>query len=402
MMKKLLWMSCFMYLLIGSAHVVVGSVMEDLLGHYGVGYKDGGQLIFLQFAGFLVGVLLVPWCSRKLGRRGTILLSLGSLTVGELVYSFLPPWEWMLMIAPVAGFGFGAMEAAVGAFIIEFTADQKAVAISRVDVFFGLGALIMPAAASVLISKHIWYVSFPIVASVSLLLVLLFSFMSFGSLDKLLDHREKLKIPAPDATEGKHGVSYSFGTVMIIALMTVFFALYVGIEMSFVNFLPSMLIESSGVSHSTGALGVTIFWFTMSIGRFFAGNLAEKLGYHSYLLISCAGSLLFLAAFSAAFVSWANFLLILLFGLLMAGIFPIALIFTNHLLPGMVERITSLMVASGGIGGALIPLFTGEMMDAFSAGVTEWMLAGFMFVLLIIMLLAYRLGTGRKRSPKVS
>ena len=109
-----------------------------------------------------------------------------ALTLGESVYSFLPSWEWMIVTAPVAGFGFGMVEAAIGSLIIGFVHENKAVAMSRLEVFFGIGACVMPLIGSVLITLNMWKISFPILAVMSLGMLLLWTFTSFGSLDSLL------------------------------------------------------------------------------------------------------------------------------------------------------------------------------------------------------------------------
>lgn len=43
-MKRLLWVSCLSYFLIGFAQIAVGSVLQLqlLLKHYGMGYDQGG------------------------------------------------------------------------------------------------------------------------------------------------------------------------------------------------------------------------------------------------------------------------------------------------------------------------------------------------------------------------
>lgn len=59
-MKKLIWIGCLSYFVIGLAHVVLGSILPVLLQHYDQNYSAGGELIFSQFAGFLAGVLVSP------------------------------------------------------------------------------------------------------------------------------------------------------------------------------------------------------------------------------------------------------------------------------------------------------------------------------------------------------
>ncbi len=102
-------------MLIGLAHVIIGALMPELLAHYGKDYSAGGQLVALQFFGFLIGVLAGPWFSQKLGKRGALLVSLFCMALGEMVFFTLPPWGIVLAIAPLAGFGFGMVETIIGA-----------------------------------------------------------------------------------------------------------------------------------------------------------------------------------------------------------------------------------------------------------------------------------------------
>ena len=68
-MKRLIWLGCLSYFIIGLAHVVLGSVLPVVLEHYGKAYSEGGTLIFTQFGGFLVGVPLSPWLEPSFGQK---------------------------------------------------------------------------------------------------------------------------------------------------------------------------------------------------------------------------------------------------------------------------------------------------------------------------------------------
>lgn len=394
-MRKLIWIGCLLYLLNGLAHVVVGSVLEQIVTHYGQDYAAGGQLIFNQFAGFLAGVLIAPIISRRLGSRGTLLVALISLTLGETVYSFLPAWGVMLTVAPFAGFGFGIVEAIIGALIIEFVKERTASTMSKLEVFFGLGALLMPAIASVYIANGAWYAAFPTVAVVSLISTLLWLFLSFGKMDHQLA-RKTAKEAAIAASR-----KYDKRSIPLLVLMMLFFLLYVGIEMSFVNFVPSILINHVQATPEMATTGITIFWIAMSTGRLFAGAIAERTGYIRYLLISCLGTTVLLVGFTSVGVLWGSYVVIALLGLLMSGMFAIALVFTNKLIPNMTERTTSLLVAAGGVGGALLPRLIGWTMDSFATAVTQWLLVGLTIVMLLTMATAGGLISSKSVSPNI-
>ncbi|WP_337102284.1 MFS transporter [Paenibacillus sp. YIM B09110] len=401
-MKKLIWIGCLSYLVIGIAHVVGGSILEQLIDHYGLTYKDGGQWIMNQFLGFLVGVILAPSITARIGKRGAVLIALGALTLSEAAYSLLLPWGWMLAVAPLAGIGFGMTEAVVGAMIIDL-AKGKASAMSRLETFFGVGALIIPVAAAYLIAQNVWQLSFPILAALSGVTFVLWLTMSFGKLDEQIGFQPPKAAVSNSLEQGAAGArtglfGYPRTALPFLLLSAAFFMIYVGMEMSFSNYLPSLLIERSQVDESSAAAALSLFWATMVFGRIFAGTLAEKMGYAKYLFIATGGATIVFALMALmGQLSWMLFF-VALSGLFFSGIFGIALVYANALIPGMTERTTSLLVACGGLGGAIFPRVTGWFMDRYDGGVTLWYVS--ILVLIMLFVLGAMLVLGRGQSQR--
>ncbi|CAM2937455.1 MFS transporter [Paenibacillus taichungensis] len=400
-MKKLLWIGCLSYFLIGLAHVVLGSILPVALEHYGKDYSQGGTLIFAQFAGFLGGVLLSPWLNKRFGKRGGLLIAAALLCIAELSYMLLPPWGWMFVIAPAAGFGFGMIEAVIGTIIIAAIKDNTAVAMSRLEVLFGIGAMVMPLIASGLISAGYWRMSFLVVAVCAAMTFIFWAKSSFGELDNELSRRSSDQTPVhTHAAELPNGTNpedikptrstYHGRNLALLSLFVLFFFLYVGTEMSLANFMPAILIEKMNMKEAGAALSVTCFWITMSVGRLFAGYIAEKFQYRVYVLYSCLAAVVLLMIFPFTNQIWSAFLIILLLGLALSGVFSIALVFASKMLPGTEESTPSILIASGGVGGAILPLVTGWSLDHLEVNQSAWMLAIFAVGLLIISVIAYQ------------
>lgn len=422
-MKKLLWIGCLSYLVIGIAHVVGGSVLEQLIAHYGVTYKDGGQWIMNQFLGFMVGVLLAPNLTARIGKRGAVLLAMGLLAVSEAAYSLLLPWGWMLAIAPVAGVGFGMTEAIVGAAIIDLV-KGKASAMSRLETFFGIGALIIPVTVAFLIQEHIWQLAFPILSAMAGITFVLWLTMSFGELDGQLGlasrsaasgAKERPESKSVEAGTGadaslddggslgaasdsrpsrRQVLGYSGRLLPFLILCALFFLVYVGMEMSFSNYLPSILITRTEMGEASAAATLSLFWGTVVLGRLFAGAIAERIGYGRYLAIATLGAMIVFLLMTVTTSMNGMLALIALSGLFFSGVFGIALVYANNLLPGMTERTTSLLVAFGGIGGAVFPRLTGWLMDRYDVESTIAYLAA--LVVLMLALLGVMLRQGRR------
>lgn len=395
-MKKLVWIGCLSYFLIGLAHVVLGSVLPVILEHYGRDYSQGGTLIFTQFAGFLGGVLLSPWLNRRVGKRGGLLVAIAMLCISEFMYMLTPPWGWLYVIALCAGFGFGMIEAVIGTIIISAIKDNTAVAMSRLEVLFGIGALVMPIVAGVLIETGYWRLSFLVIVLCGLVTFGIWAKSSFGGMDKVLDQRGNADINQAGKPNGRN--SYTGRNLFILILFVIFFFLYVGTEMSVANFMPAMLVEKMGMGEARAALSVTCFWIAMSVGRLFAGYIAERFNYQMYVLFSCAASVLLLVLLPLTDQIWSIFAVILLLGLAMSGIFSITLVFASKLLPGTEESTPSILIAAGGVGGAVIPLLTGWSLDLFNVTQTQWLFTWLAAGLLIISIVAYRMSATHPKS----
>lgn len=381
-MRRIFALSCGFYLLIGITSVVLGALLPVLLTHYERGYSDGGFLLFLQFLGFLVGVLVAPSMTARIGRKSMLTIALICIVAAYAVLGFLPSWSVVLLLTILVGFGSGIIEPSVGAFTIEFTENQKAVAMSKLDVFFALGALLIPAVAALYIWLDLWHLTFYTVSALSLILMLLWVTMPTSAASYLKQAGENT------ASHAAGRARYSRKHLGLLTIFVIFFFIYMGLELGLMNFLPSILVERLQLQESVASLSVSILWIAMIIGRLFSGKIAEAVNYMPFLIWSTVGTLLFAVAMVFVTGQWATYVLIFGTGLFMSGLFCIALVYANLLIPGMTERTTSILIASGGIGGAILQYVTGWSMSAWPVVNTIWILAGFCLILLFTLILS--------------
>ncbi|MCP3810467.1 MULTISPECIES: MFS transporter [Paenibacillus] len=382
-MKRLFALSCAFYLLIGITSVVLGALLPVLLPYYGLGYSDGGLLLFLQFFGFLVGVLFSPFMALHIGRKSMLSIALVSIVAGYAILGVLPSWTWVIVMTIWVGFGSGIIESSIGAFTIEFTEEQKAVAMSKLDVYFALGALLIPAVVSLYIWLGMWYLTFYTISLLTFILGLFWITMPTSSSSHLI--QADLQTSERSVEQARYSVQHR----VLLGIFIVFFFVYMGLELGLMNFLPSILIETLQIRESVASLGVSILWIAMIIGRMFSGKIAESAGYIPFLLWSGIGTFCFLVAMAFVSSQWATYLLIFGAGLFMSGLFCIALVYANVLIPGMTERTTSILIASGGIGGAVLQYVTGWSMSEWSVTATLWILAAFSLILLLAVIFSY-------------
>jgi FHS family glucose/mannose:H+ symporter-like MFS transporter len=397
-MARLVFLGCVAYLAVGLGQMVIGTIMEPMVDAYGVQYSDGGQLVMNQFLGGMVGIMLAPWFIGRIGKKSLLLSALAIMALAQTVYALQPSWGVMLVTSPFAGLGFGTTEAVVGSFIIGSALQGNAnLAMSRVEVFFGVGALLMPFAGAVLISNGYWVAAFGVVGVMTAVTMLLWFMLWPKILDRPGGHAADAAARlAPSTNRSRERVR------VVLAACALFFAVYVGFEMSFIHYLPSLLVHNNGLSDSTASLSLSIYWGAMVIGRLVSGHVADRWGGAAYLLATCIITVILFILMGGLESVWATFILTFCAGLSMSGMFAIALVFANRAAPGMTDRTTSLMMAFGGIGGAFMPKLTGWFLDENGADATRWLFAIFAIIMLAVITWALLAARSSQRSSESS
>lgn len=381
-MRNFVLMACIAYCLNGFGHIILGTILEPMVDHYGIAYGDGGQLIMNQFLGFLVGVLVAPAIINHLGRKVTIVLSLLAFATSQLMLGILPVWNILLFTVPLGGAGIGILETVVAALIVGHLQEKKASVLVLVEVFFGVGALLIPVISAFLIAKGIWNYSFFVVTILSLIAVLLWIFLPFGPLQNILQKQAK---SSKKKDKGSRRQRYTNKQIPLVIIGAFFFFMYVGTEMVLPNYLPTILSMTTDLGSSTLALSITVFWAAMTIGRLLMTFVIDRIGYANLFVICCFGQLFSLTIFAISPTVIVGFIAIFLAGLLMGGIFSIGLLIVNERITGFEEWTTSILVAMGGLGGALLPKLAGELIDHFPISVTLWSMVLFSLILVILM-----------------
>jgi MFS transporter, FHS family, glucose/mannose:H+ symporter len=384
-MNLLILMCCFFYFVIGMTGVFLGGMIPELLPHYNRAYTDGGILLFIQFMGFLIGVIAMPKISEGLGRKQLLFFALLVISVSYVSLGLLPNWFFVLILIFFTGFGSGIIESTIGALVIQFVEEKKAITMSKLDVSFGIGALLMPATVGLFISMDIWRWAFFAIAGFTMIIAILWVSFSYGEAEGFL--KKNFKTLPPTKIE-KHPLGFNVRKYLIIFI--VFFFVYQGLEISIMNFLPSIMIENIAVNPATASLGVTVFWTSMVIGRVFVGMIAERIGYVKFLIYSSFGALIILIGMAISKNYLFVYILIFLLGLLMSGLFSIALILANEIIQRNTEKVTSLLVASAGIGGSVLSFSTGWSLGNLSASSTLWLFVFFQGLLCILIILTIK------------
>jgi FHS family glucose/mannose:H+ symporter-like MFS transporter len=177
--------------------------------------------------------------------------------------------------------------------------------------------------------------------------------------------------------------------------------MYAGVESSLNNFLSSIFITYLKAIPSFASLSIGTFWVAMLAGRIATGWIIRKVTYERYLLFSIIGAIFSLVLFILFKNMLAGYLLLLVLGLAMSGIYSITMVYANHTLSGLSARIvTGFITGFSGLGGAVFPAVIGFAMDRAGIGPALWVIAGFgvMYLAALTGVLVFRASVHRAHS----
>ena len=226
--------------------------------------------------------------------------------------------------------------------------------------------------------------SFIFVAVAVSIVMVLWTILSFDEMEDVLK-----KQPQIEKDEKKQRPTYKKKHMPIILVGATFFFMYVGTEMVLPNYLPTILSHTTNLSESSLALSITVFWLAMTIGRMMMTFIIDHIGYHRLFILSCIGQLFALILFALSPSIVLSYIAIFVTGILMGGIFSIGLLIINETMVGMEEWTTSLLVALGGFGGAILPKIIGVFLDRYTIQTVLWTIVLFALSLVILMSAIY-------------
>lgn len=368
----------------GLVITAVGSVLPQLLTHYHVSYTVGGQLVLLGSLGFLIGVPLSSFLLGRFSEMNLLTIAALMIALSQIGMLLLPPFEWIIAFNFLNGIGVAALEVVVATLMMEVFIGRRAIVMSYLEVSFGLGALLMPLVASLLISQNSWRFSFFITSVLALLMVVVCKIIPFKKetvSTSESDASDASSEPAPVLTKNQRW--------KILTLFSVMIFMYAGVESSMNNFLSSIFITYLDVIPSQATLSISVFWVAMLIGRVATGWIIRIVTYERYLFGSIGGTIVSLVLFIVLKEAVAGYILLGFLGLAMSGIYSITMVYANHTFTGSARIVTSLITGFSGLGGAIFPALIGFTMD--TSGITSalWYITAFACLYLLALCIIF-------------
>ncbi|MEG0541600.1 MAG: MFS transporter [Angelakisella sp.] len=340
---------------LGLPDALLGSAWPAIQGELMAPLGLAGIISMIVTAGTIVASL---YSSRFICRFGTgkvTLVSVAMTAAALLGFSLSGSVTMLCIMAIPLGLGAGSVDAALNNFV---ALHYKAMHMSWLHCFWGVGATVGPAIMSFFLMSHGgWKNGYLTIGIIQFCLVV-----------ALLLSLPKWKLAEPNGTVDSSREQTSISNwealhIPHIKLALVSFVLYCGVELMVGLWSSSFFVEVKGMSISDAARCASYFYGSITVGRFLSGFLTIKMANRQIIrmgqLLCVVGSILLLIPEESAYLAVSGIVLI---GLGAAPIYPCMLHETpNRFGKDVSQAVMGLQMAFAYIGSTIFPSLLGGL-----------------------------------------
>ncbi len=344
------------FLLTGVIAVLLGPLIPELEAAWNIDHAQTGSLFLVQFSASSIGAIV-----SSLNLRRSIVIGYALSAVSLLGLGF-GGWPLARLFMAVSGFSLGLVISGSNLMVARKNPENRGAALSTLNLIWGLGAVTSPLLFAVF-AKSIG--AFGILG----FLAILAATASVAMAGKLRNPAT-LTRHTPDSTDsadsgGGTGAQRSAPPVLFLVAALLFF--YVGVEISIGGWLVTLSDQFSAERTVVSLIIGSGFWGALLTGRAIAAialaRVSEATVYAASLSIAATGAVcLFLADSRGAVAMGA-----VLSGLGLAALYPLTVSILATVTASGRSRIAGLLMACGGLGGAVLPWLTGRLSQASAA-----------------------------------
>lgn len=261
--------ACLGMLLFGIALISLGAILPSITTRFVIDEITAGTLVTLLPLGILAGSIVFGPVVDKYGYKIMFIICSLLVMVGLEGIAYANKFYVLQIAIFVIGFGGGVLNGGTNALVADISNDGKGANLSLLGVFFGLGALGMPALLGIL-SKSFTYDSILAAVGILVLLPVIYFFM--------------INFPKPKQPQGlpiKQGVGLVKETSLLLLGFVLFFES--GLEGIVNNWTTTYLINNLRTNPDKALFALSYFVIGMTATRLVLGGLLKKLSSYKVL-----------------------------------------------------------------------------------------------------------------------
>lgn len=336
-----------------------------------------GALLVMFTTGYLLSSFSSGWLLAHLNVGALLALSCLATALSLFGYALTPWWWLMAALGVLAGLGAGAIDAGLNTFAaMHFSARM----VNWLHASYGIGASSGPLLmSSMLNAQYPWQWGYGLVGLGQLLLAVCFGLTQRRWPAANAAQESQIAAPVP-ATSSRRTLR-----LPVVWLSIAVFFVYTGLEAAAGAWSFSLFTEARGVSTMTAGTWVSVYWGSLTIGRFLAGVVVHVVSVQRLLRLCILGMALGATLLWLNLASGSSFLGLALMGLSCAPIFP-SLIATTPERLGAAHTANGVgfQIAAAVLGQSILPSLVGLLARHHSLEVVGPALLSGALVLLVL------------------
>jgi fucose permease len=372
----LLALAYLAFISLGLPDAVIGVAWPSMRGTLGLSNALLGVLLAVAAAAYFFSGMLAGRLMQGLGIGRLLAGSTALVAAGVLGYSAAPAFVIIVLLAPLVGFGSGAIDAALNSYAARSFSPKH---MSWLHAAYAAGATAGPAVMTVVLSGGAsWRVGYAVVGVT--LAALALAFVASRRLWEAGPSAPHVVMDAPGGVgpvpldEPPMGTFSALRSGRVWLQIAIFF-LYTGIEVSAGQWSYTILIEERGFGATAAGTWVAAYWGGLLAGRLVLGFAVERVGQALMIRLAMLGVLIFAVLFAIPGLKvGAAALPLLSFSL--ASIFPGLMAETPRRVGDRTApHAVGFQVSAATLGVAVIPNIAGLVSERFGLEAIGWVIA---------------------------
>lgn len=347
MHTRLLTFVCYAVMAIFAVALTITSpLLPAIADSFALSMAESGVIFTVSFLGLVAFILLGGVLADRWGKRRVLAVALAGFTAALLAMPLAPSFAAVCAVTFfIGGFG-GILESQIGALVVALNPERPSYYLNMAQVFFGVGALVGPIAAGMLLAAGFdWRLCYAMLGIVALILTVLFV---------------AIRVPELASTDR---ISWAAFVALVrdrrFLLICLCMMLYTGAEVGSWGWMSTFLTRSLGFSIVESSVAVGLFWAAMTVGRLLCGQLTLRYDLRT-IVIGLAG-LAALATLASGLVEAraAVWVVIAALGLTYSSQWPLIAAYGSERYTASSGTVFALLVGSGGLGTTVVPYLMG-------------------------------------------
>ena len=260
----------------GIAMTMIGAVLPQIAGEYGLDYSFSGLMLSVQSAGYFIAGLAAGYLPRYFGARKCY-VGLGAMAFIGLWLLMHTSQPFLLLLAMLLT---GISKGSGNNFTNQFTANISQGDTGRLNfmhAFYPVGACIAP--LLVIACGASWRTAFRIVIVFGVLYLL-------HAMVMRVSHRASGNAAIQN---GKN--DYSFFKLKIFWACAGMMSIYVAFESALSGWLVTYFVNGTAISESTAQIFTTVLWGALCCGRMITARISSRFQPYQMLPVMAVGTI---------------------------------------------------------------------------------------------------------------